>query len=298
MRFAITCCDRYMGVFDAFLKAGWIPVKLFTVPLDNRFDHNKAVIARAKALSIPVQISPITNADLEGLAGGCDALVVASYNWRIGDWTPHLKHAVNFHPSPLPIGRGPYPAVKAILDGADHWGVTCHKLDREFDSGAILAREEFPLSRDECHESLDLKIQFAMGRLARQVAGNFSALWKDAAPQCGGSYTPWWTEAERTIDFSLPIEAIMRHVRAFGLLESLARINNTTLHVRRATGWTEAHRNRPGAVVHISGRTLVVAAGDGYVALTEWSPVNRDAFFDLGRTDQMQMHPRAMAMGA
>jgi methionyl-tRNA formyltransferase len=298
MRFAITCSDRYLGVFEAFLKAGWTPVKLFTVPLDNRYDHNQAAIARAGSLNIPVQISPITPADLADLAGRCDALVVASYNWRIGDCTPHLAHAVNFHPSPLPIGRGPYPAVKAILDGATQWGVSCHKLEREFDSGAILAQDRFPLAADECHESLDIKIQLAMNRLAHRVAANLPALWQAAAPQCGGSYWPRWTEAERSIDFGLPVEHISRHLRAFGLIESLARVNDTVLHVRRAVAWTESHGNRPGAVVHINNRTLVVAARDGYVALIEWSLMNREAFFDLGRSAPQPALPRALALEA
>ena len=44
-RFAITATDRYLGVFKAFVEAGWAPVKLFTAPTDDRLFHNKATIA-------------------------------------------------------------------------------------------------------------------------------------------------------------------------------------------------------------------------------------------------------------
>ena len=297
MRFAMTCADRYTGVFEAFIKAGWTPVKLFTVPVDNRIEHNTSVIERAKSLRIPVQISRIEESDLEHLARiGCDVLIVAGYDWRIPDWTQYLSHAVNFHPSPLPIGRGPYPIVKAILDCADNWGVTCHRIDRDFDTGAILAKEEFCMSADECHESLQIKIQFAMMRLAQNVAGNFAELWKSAAPQCSGSYWKLWSEEERTIDFTQPVDLIMRHVRAFGLIESLANIKDTVLHVRRAVGWFEPHFNRPGAVVHVTNRTLVIAAKDGYIALIEWSLVSREAFADLGRNEPLQLPFEAKAL--
>src|SRR5471032_2681612 len=101
MRFAITATDRFLGVFQALVEAGWQPVKLFTLPVDDRLFHNKAAIDFAHRLGIPAQITPLIQPDLENLAQlGCDALVVASYNHRIGDWTPYLKYAVNFHPSP------------------------------------------------------------------------------------------------------------------------------------------------------------------------------------------------------
>ena len=72
--------------------------------------HHKAVIERAQQLRLPVQISRMQDRDLAELETlGTDLLVVGSYQWRIGGWSRHLPHAVNFHPSPLPHGRGPYP---------------------------------------------------------------------------------------------------------------------------------------------------------------------------------------------
>ncbi len=284
MRFAIATADRYLGVFDALLRAGWEPVKLFSTALDNRTDFNQAVIARAAQLKIEVQLSPIRDRDLADLAErGCDALVVASYNWRIGNWRPHLAHAVNFHASPLPDGRGPYPAVRAILEDRRQWGVSCHRLEHDFDAGAVLAQELFPMSADESHESLDLKTQMAAIRLAQRVAGNFTELWAGARDQGRGSYWVRWTEAERTIDFSRPVADILRHARAFGLLESLASVNGITIHVRRIVGWCEAHSHSPGTLVHNNNRSLVIAAADGYVGVIEWSLIAAHEAASIGR---------------
>lgn len=274
MRFAITAVDRCLGVFEAFLAAGWEPVKLFTIPPGGFVSRNRAVIARAVGLNLPVQISRIGEDDLRDLgARGCDALVCASYDWRIGDWRPHLRYAVNFHPSPLPEGRGAYPAFQALLEGHKAWGVACHKLEPAFDTGEILDAEPFALTDADCHESLDLKTQMAMASLARRVARDLPALWGGARPQAGGSYWKRLGDGDRTLDFAAPVETILRTVRAFGLTESIAKVNGQTIYVRRAVGWTEPHAHKPGTVVHADGRRSVVAAADGYIGLIEWSPV-------------------------
>jgi len=277
MRFAITLTDRYLGIFEAFLNAGWEPVKLFTAPVDGRMYHNKASVERAEKLGIPIQFSRMREDDLADLQRRrCDALVVASYQWKIGDWERYVPFAVNFHPSPLPDGRGPYPQVRAILDGHTEWGVTCHKLAPEFDTGDIVAQDRFPLAPDECHESLDLKIQFASRRLAERVANSFEPLWYVATPQVDGSYWPLFTDADRTLDFKRPIADLLRQTRAFGEHECFATINDTKVYVRRAVGWQEPHRFAPGHLVLSTTMRLVVAAADGFIGLLEWSVVAPD----------------------
>jgi methionyl-tRNA formyltransferase len=272
MRFAITTIDRYLGVFKALVSAGWAPLKLFTQQVSGPLESNDAVIAFAERHHAAVQISRLTQRDLQLLAEqGCEALVVAGYSWRIPDWRPFLKYAVNFHASPLPEARGPYPAVRAILENRDSWGVTCHQLSPEFDRADILASETFPLHPDECHESLDLKVQMAAQRLATAVSGQFLELWTHAESQAEGSYWPHGINESRVIDFAWSVDQIMRNVRAHGLLETHARVNNKQLSVRRAVGWTEAHGHKPGDVVHRSNRKVVVAARDGYIGLVEWS---------------------------
>ena len=285
MRFAFTGVDRNLSLLDALLAAGWTLTKLFTAPAaPGQLGSNRAIVDRAQALGAPVQLSMLQDGDLEQLgAQGCEALVCGSYNWRIGDWRPHLRFAVNFHPSPLPEGRGPYPLFRAILEGRAAWGVACHKLERAFDSGDILAAEAIPLSPLETHESLDLKTQMAFGRLAGRVASGFVALWDAATPQGRGSYWKLESDAERTLDFASPVDDIMRRVRAFGLTETIALVNGRTVYVRRAAGWTETHAHAPGSVVHADGRRSVVAALDGYIALIEWSPVPLAAADAVGR---------------
>lgn len=271
MRFAIAAAsDRYLGVFETFVQAGWKPVKLFTVGAEDKFGEQHLIFAYAERHRAAVQFTRMTESDIHVLRDrGCEALIVAGYIWKIPDWSASLKYAVNFHASPLPRGRGAYPAVRAILEKWDHWAVTCHKLAAEFDSGDILAAENFPLAPDECHERLDLKIQMASGRLATRVAGQFTALWDKATPQQGGDYWKKPELWERVIDFSKPLEDILRHIRAFGSNVSLAKLDGKWFWITRAVGWPEAHQYKPGSVVHMYNRSIVVAASDGYISLLD-----------------------------
>jgi len=110
MRFAITATDRYLGVLETLVEHGWSPLKVFTTSVDNRLHHHQALLEFARRLNVEVQISRLSESNLRELGErGCEALVVASYRWRIGAWRPPLARAINFHPSPLPRGRGPYP---------------------------------------------------------------------------------------------------------------------------------------------------------------------------------------------
>lgn len=284
MRFAFAGIDFLVDAFDGFVAAGWQPVKLFTRPCDGVTDFNERILVEASKRKLPIQMSRITPRDLAGLSElGCDVLVVAGYPWRIPKWRGAVRYALNFHPSPLPEGRGPYPLYRAILDARDTWGASAHVLDADFDTGPVLARRAFAMSADETHETLLMKCQMATREMALALGADIEGAFAAAEPQGDGSYFARATDSDRTLDFSLPVEILMRRVRAFGPIETLAPMPPGTLYVSQARGWREAHTHRPGTVVHQHRRTIVVAASDGFLAITRWSPVSLDAARNFGR---------------
>jgi methionyl-tRNA formyltransferase len=285
MRFAFAGIDFLGDVFQVLVEKGWEPVKLFTRPCDNIYDFNDVTVGRARALKLPIQMSRIRPADLSDLeASGCEALVVAGYPWLITGWEQHLRYAVNFHPSPLPVGRGPYPLFTAILDGAPHWGMSVHALSPTFDTGAIVAQDRFDLSPDETHDMLLAKCQMAAKRLAATLAADFPRLWSEATPQGEGSYWPRITQAQRTLDWTQDVADVLRTVRAFGSIEAIAQVGSTRLYVWQATGWVAAHRLTPGTLVHKHRRHLVMAVRDGLVQLTGWSALAPEVAREAGRS--------------
>jgi methionyl-tRNA formyltransferase len=91
------------------------------------------------------------------------------------------------------------------------------------------------------------------------------------------------TDADRTLDFRSEVEAILRRVRAFGTIETIARVGESRVYVAAAEGWREAHRHAPGTVVQRYRRHVVIAARDGYIQLNRWSPVPASEAGQLGR---------------
>lgn len=275
MKFAITGLDWTIGVFRVLLNAGWEPVKFFTFPVKDPLYSNEQSIELALSLGIPVQISKMTDSDLYDLGKqNCDILVSAAYPWLIGDWQKHITYGINFHPSPLPLGRGPRPQIRAILDDYKSWGVSAHKLSPRFDDGDLLGKETFALSQEETHESLNLKCLFAFDKLAGNIADNFTLYWENASPQGEAEYWKRWTKEEQTIDLNQPTESILRHFRAFGLNGSFVEAEGKTFKATRAAGWKEEHEHKPGTVIKTDGNTRVIASSDGYIALIEWTPAS------------------------
>lgn len=288
MKFAFAGIDFLGDAFSGLVEAGWRPVKLFTRPCDGLYDFNETVVAQARRHRIPIQLSRLLPADVDDLArrhGPDTVLVVAGYPWLVRGWRGRLRRAVNVHPSPLPVGRGPYPLFRAILDGHRDWGVSVHVLAEEgFDTGDILARRLFPLAAEETHETLLARCQMAAGQLARDVvAPALPDLWRGAEPQGEGSYWGRTTDRDRTLDFSEGVEAVTRRVRAFGTIETIAHLDDARIYAAAATGWREGHGHRPGALVHRHRRHLVLAASDGFVQITRWSPVPLSEAGGLGR---------------
>lgn len=272
MRFAFAGIDFLGDVFETLLGKGWEPIKLFSRPCDGIYDFNDMTMARARSLRIPVQLSRILPGDLAQLrASRCEALIVAGYPWLIKGWETHLPYAVNFHPSPLPMGRGPYPLFQAILEQVPEWGVTAHALTPSFDTGPIVAQDLFSLDSDENHDRLLARCQMAAKRIASRIAEDLPDLWTQATPQGTGSYWPRMTQAERTLDWSRSVDDILRTIRAFGSIETFAQVNSRFVYVWEGSGWYEDHDYPPGTLVHRHRNHLVVAAGGGFVQLTGWS---------------------------
>lgn len=287
MKFAFAGIDFLGGVFEGLVEAGWKPIKLFTRPCDGIYDHNDVLVARARSMRLPIQLSRIRERDIEALQAehGRDwALVVAGYPWLVKGWRGRATYGLNIHPSPLPTGRGPYPLFRAVLDRYETWGVTAHVLADGFDTGDILAQDIFSLDTIESHETVLAKCQMAARRLANGPLGKeLPARWRRAEPQGDGSYWPRATDADRTLDFRQQVEPILRRVRAFGTVETIARLGDARVYVAEAQGWRERHGHTPGTVVHRHRRHVVIAALDGYVQITRWSPVPLAEAAQVGR---------------
>ena len=136
-----------------------------------------------------------------------------------------------------------------------------------------MAQRRFPLAPDENHDLLLAKCQIAAKDIARSLADDLPRLVAGrqaaGAGQLLAAHRP---PTQRNVDWTKNVDDVLRTIRAFGSIESFARVDTRSLHVWEATGWREAHPHKPGTLVHRHRRHLVVAARDGFVQLTGWSP--------------------------
>ena len=214
MKIAYLGIDLLRPVLDALLAVGCQVMKLFTCPVDNVTETNAAVIRTARERGIPYTLERITAADLEALAaGGCGLLVCAGYYYRapVTDAFP----MVNFHPTPLPVGRGSWPMPRLILEGAELGGVTAHKMAADFDTGDILLRETFPLDTREDHRTYMEKVYQHIPGMVRALVRTMPEVLRAARPQGPGEYWPLPQEADWTVAPDMDAAQADRILRAF-----------------------------------------------------------------------------------
>lgn len=117
----------------------------------------------------------LSEADLYEAAGriGAVDLVVSFLFWnRIREPLLSLGRigCLNFHPAPLPDMRGVGGINVALLEGRRDWGVSCHFVAADLDTGDLVEVERFPIEPDEeTAWSLDVRSQARLLALFERV---------------------------------------------------------------------------------------------------------------------------------
>jgi len=124
---------------------------------------------------------------------------------------------VNIHPSLLPRHRGPSPVAAAILAGDEITGVSIMLLDKDMDTGPLLAQQQVPVSPEDTTGSLTAKL----AQLGDQLLMQTLPLWLEGKltpqPQDNGkaTYSKLITKEEGKMDWQRPAIELWRKVRAF-----------------------------------------------------------------------------------
>jgi methionyl-tRNA formyltransferase len=141
---------------------------------------------------------------------------------------------LNLHPAPLPDVRGLGGYNMAVLEELDEWGVSCHFVDEQFDTGDLVQVDRFPIDPETVTAwSLDVDSQERLFELFKSVIGRALAGEElPRAPQGKGRYiTGEEMYAQRRIR---PGDDVGRKLRAF---------------------W---YPPWPGAVIELDGRRLTL----------------------------------------
>jgi len=203
-----------------------------------------------------------------------DVLVVAAYGLILPQWVLDLPRlgCLNIHGSLLPRWRGAAPIHRAIEAGDAETGITIMQMDAGLDTGDMLLIEREPIAFDDTTGLLHDRLAALGARLVVQALADAAAGTSKPVrqPEEGVSYAHKIAKAEAAIAWTLPADVIERRVRAFDPFPGATfQARGETVKLWRSQVERLNESAAPGTVIAADGQQLVVACGDGALALLD-----------------------------
>ncbi len=272
------------AALDALADAGHDIACVLTQPDRPSGRGMKLTASAVKALALRRGLSvsqpqtlrdPAAQAELVRLAP--DAMVVAAYGLLLPPAVLSIPRlgCLNIHASLLPRWRGAAPVQRALLAGDAETGISIMQMDAGLDTGPVWSRQAVPIGpADTSGQLLDrltaLGADMIVDELARLAQGGANGA-PEPQPAEGVTYAHKIEKREAAIDFSRPVTAIDRQVRAFDPVPGafcecagvLVKVWRAIPDARPLPPGTE-----PGTVLELADG-LQVACGDGCLRLLE-----------------------------
>jgi methionyl-tRNA formyltransferase len=174
---------------------------------------------------------------------------------------------LNIHASLLPRWRGAAPIQRALLAGDAETGICVMQMDAGLDTGPVLLEKRVAIgARDTAGTLTESLAQLGSSAIVEALR-SIGSLVPRAQDGAEATYAAKITRPEARIDWSRSHRAVDRQVRAFNPVPGAeTRLMGDTLKV-----WDSeptAGAGRPGEVLESGSGRLVIACGDGALAVT------------------------------
>lgn len=260
--------DNVISCLYKMIEMGHHIEAIYTGPADA---HNKKIMQCAHKKNIPLYSEPPELEKFQEFWGSeIDIIFSAEYPWKI-PLTDHIRFAINLHPTLLPFGKGKTPLPHILLEFPQYAGISIHKLDMEMDGGDIILQRPLTVSDTETYDSLVAKIYVQAGEMTALLLDNLEKFYSQATPQDKGSYWPEISSEQRRIDWTDSTYQILKQIRAFGSLGTIAYIQNRKTKITTASGTESKHEFNPGTVTHENEMSLTIATLDGFITILKSS---------------------------
>lgn len=179
---------------------------------------------------------------------------------------------VNVHFSLLPRYRGAAPVQRAVMAGERETGVTTFLLEPTLDTGPILGVVRIPIAPEDTSGTLMQTLANAGAALLIDTLDDMKAGTLNPLPQDPTLATPApkIKPEEGRIDWTRPAREIANLVRGLNPAPgAYTTFRGKRLKVWRASPAAGPEPAQPGTVLPADPDTLVVATGDGALALLE-----------------------------
>ena len=171
-----------------------------------------------------------------------------------------------YHPSLLPMHRGPSSINWPIAMGATRTGLTIFWPDEGLDEGPVLMQKECEIGPDETLGDIYFKKLYPMGVDA--MIESLDLVKAGTAPKLvqnldEGSYESWFGKAQAEINWNIPAADVYNTIRAANPQPGAwTNVNGATLQLFDSR-LVEAVDAESGVVAEVSDDGILVAAGDG-----------------------------------
>lgn len=182
------------------------------------------------------------------------------------------KHGfLNVHPSLLPKYRGPSPIQTAIRNGDTKTGVTIMRLDAGMDTGDMLLHRAVDIGDDDDAETLTARVAQIGADMLLEGVGLIESGAAKFAPQDHSlaTVTTLWKKGDGGIRWAESARSIRNLVRAcIPWPMAYCRFGGDVLHIHETEAMDVAAKEVVGTVVGIENTRILLATGDGTLAIT------------------------------
>lgn len=202
---------------------------------------------------------------------GADVMVVAAYGLILPKAVLQMPRygCLNIHASLLPRWRGAAPIQRAILAGDAETGITIMQMDEGLDTGDMLLKKTCSIAANDTAQTLhdklaELGAQAIVHAMRELEEGKLRPEQQDAQQ---ATYAAKLNKSEAQLDWRMDAAQLERAVRGyFPFPVAHALFGETPVRILRA-GLTEGKDAAPGTVIAVSKEQIVVACGNGALAL-------------------------------
>jgi methionyl-tRNA formyltransferase len=281
MRIAIVGQQAFgKAALDAFLDRGDEVAGVFTAP--------EAAGARPDPLRLAAAERGLRTFQLKNLGSPEALAALKDLNVELGVMAYVTQFApqsfvtipkygmIQFHPSLLPLHRGPSSINWAIMQGRTKTGLSIFRPTDGLDEGALLLQKEVEILPDDTLGSVYFDKIFPLGVAALLEAADLVAAGKAreiAQDESQATYESWVREAEARIDWGHHVETIYNLIRgcnpAPGAWTTLGGrrfyLFDAKKHVARTFAAVKGHRS--GEVVAATAASIAIHAPGGSIEL-------------------------------
>ncbi len=179
---------------------------------------------------------------------------------------------IQYHPSLLPLHRGPSSINWPIINGETETGLTIFWPDEGLDTGPVLMQKHVTIAPEATLGSVYFNKLYPLGveAMVESVdlvrAGTAPKIVQD---ESNATYESWCKASDVAVDWLAGVDTVFNMIRGAdpqpGANTTHNGINLALYDAARSSYISDGHS--PGAVVEISGEKIIVSAADGSIAI-------------------------------